>query len=160
VSSGALLDPALAGDTSPKDTFRQEPRNAFTAATAEVHALTLVTPEVATAVFCDQCPQQPRGWQGCDLFTSAAGSCGGATFKRWSKRAEFIGRGCGRSPTETGLCGLALELSLDIGASPRINAVRPSKTARNGKEMNAATKSWGQYIPSRQLQRSGENGSF
>ena len=67
----------------------------------------------------NQFPQQPRGRQDCDLGTSTSGSGGGEpTFKFWSKRAEFMGRAWGRSP-ETGLCCVALELSLlAMRASP------------------------------------------
>ena len=107
-------------------------------------------------MLCDQLPQQPRGWHGCDLFTSAAGSCGGAAFKRWSKRTEFMGRGCGRSSAETGLRGVALELSLDIEASPPGQCYAPQNVARNGKEMKVATKLVLEYIPSRQPRRSGK----
>ena len=90
---------------------------------------------------CDQLPQQPRGWKAGFPAGAPESFRAGAAVTCWSKRAEFMGRGCGRSLIDTGLQSVPLKLSLVMDPHPQDECYARLHATRNGKGEILATKS-------------------
>ncbi len=87
-----------------------------------------------------QLPQQPRGWQASFRAGAPESFRAGAAVTCWSKRAEFMGRGCGRSLIDTGLRSVPLKLSLVMEPHPQDECYARVHATRNGKGGILATK--------------------
>ena len=90
---------------------------------------------------CDQVPQQSRGWQAGFPASAPESFRAGAAVTCWSKRAEFMGRGHGRSRVDKGLRSAPLKLSLVMEPHPQDECYARLHATRNGKGEILATKS-------------------